>query len=260
MIVPRPVLLKLGGSVLTDKASKPRFKKTVCRRILSEVAKMEVPVVILHGAGSFGHPLAKKYGIGQRSITPEARAGISETLAACGVLHAEVVQAAQEAGLRPISVPLHMLSQSQGGELVDLPTDELARLIDEGFAPVLSGTVIRDDRLGWRVVSADELMAALAPDLTPRLAVFATDVEGVYDKEPAKPGAVVQPILTLDGLNDIDAAGGRGDDVTGRMRGKLERAFAVAAECPTWIVDGTVRGRVQDVLKGKVVPGTRIQA
>ncbi len=35
----RPVLLKIGGSVLTDKASKPRFKKTVARRILGEVAK-----------------------------------------------------------------------------------------------------------------------------------------------------------------------------------------------------------------------------
>ncbi len=254
------MLLKLGGSVLTDKAEKPRFKKTVCRRILSEVAKMDVPVVIMHGAGSFGHPLAKKYDIGNRTITPEARGGISETLAACGVLHAEVVQAAQEAGLRPISIPLHMLSHSEQGELTELPIEELIRLVDEGFSPVLSGTVVRDDRMGWRVVSADELMALLAPDMTPRLAIFATDVEGVYDKDPAKSGAKVQPILTLDGLNDIDAAGGRGDDVTGRMHGKLERAFEVAAECPTWIVNGTVRGRVQDVLKGKVVPGTRIQA
>lgn len=256
----RPVLLKLGGSVLTDKAAKPRFKKTVARRLLGEAAKMDVPLIVMHGAGAFGHPLAKRHELGLRAVTPERRIGISETLASVATLHAAVTQAGVEAGLRTMPVPLHLTCQSEADGLVDVPVDRIQRLVDEGFTPVLCGTVVRDDRLGWRVVSADEMMEALAPEVDPRLAIFATDVEGVFDRDPGHADAQVIPVLGLDGLDRIDAASGHGDDVTGRMRGKLERAFHVAAHCPTWIVDGTVRGRVQDVLKGKTVPGTRLEA
>jgi isopentenyl phosphate kinase len=254
------VLIKVGGSIISDKADAPRFKKTVCRRIMSEIAKMKVPVVITHGAGSFGHPPAKTHEIGQRVITPERRAGISETLAAVGRLHAEVVEAAQAAGLRPVSVPLHFELESDGNGMVELPISRIQDLVEEGFAPILPGTVIRDDILGWRIISADELMAALAPELTPRLAIFATNVEGVYDRDPSHASARVLSLVRPEDLDDIDARAGSGDDVTGRMRGKLEHAFMVAGECPTWIVDGTVRGRIMDVLKGKIVPGTRIEA
>ncbi len=256
----RPVLLKVGGSVLSDKAQKPRFKKTVCRRILSEVAKMDVPVVVLHGAGSFGHPAAKAHQIGQRTVTPDRRRGVSETLAACGILHAEVVQAAQDVGLQPISVPLHAIVESEGGELTDIPIHRIQRLLDEGYSPILSGTLVRDDELGWRVVSADEIMELLAIELHPRLAIFATDVDGVHDRDPKAAGSQRIDVLQLPDLDRIQWGDSKGADVTGAMRGKLERAFAVASECPTWIVDGTVRGRVMDVLKGKTVPGTRVQA
>lgn len=256
----RPVLLKVGGSVLSDKAQKPRFKKTVCRRILSEVAKMDVPVVILHGAGSFGHPAAKAYELGKRAVTPDRRAGVSETLAACGLLHAEVVQAAQDVGLKPVSVPLHAMVNSEHGELSGMPIHRIHDLLDEGHAPVLSGTLVRDDELGWRVVSADEILEQLAIELHPRLAIFATDVDGVHDQDPKTPGSQRIDVLQLADLDRIQWGAQHGDDVTGAMRGKLERAFAVAAECPTWIVDGTVRGRVMDVLKGKTVPGTRVHA
>lgn len=254
----RPVLLKLGGSVLTDKEAEGRFRRAAAKRLLGEMARSELPIILLHGAGSFGHPQAQRHAIGRKPVDNNARAGVSEILASVGRLHADIVQLACDAGLRPVPVPLHLQCHSEGDQLMDLPSRRIGQLVNEGFLPVLHGTVVRDDVLGWRVVSADEMLMELAHELQPRLAVFATEVDGVFDKDPGHADAKLLSRVgpgDLDQLEDIESAG---SDVTGRMIGKLERALEVATECPTWIVNGMVRGRLHDVLRGKDVPGTRV--
>lgn len=246
----RPVLLKLGGSVITDKAAVAKFKRPATKRLLGELKRSGVPAVLFHGSGSYGHPPAREHGAGKRPLKPE---GVSAILSAANLLHAEVCAVAADAGLKPLSFPLHQTVTSEQGQLEDYPVQRLQRAIEEGHMPVLSGTLVRDDELGWRVASADELLADLAPELDPRLALFCTDVDGVLG-----PDGVLERV-TPAVLDDFYDAGGRGDDVTGRMAGKLERAFQTAAVCPTWILNGDVRGRLQDVLKGKPIPGTRIE-
>lgn len=248
----RPVFLKLGGSVLTDKAKEGTFRKAVTRRLLSELAKADVPVVLFHGAGSFGHPPAERWGLGTRAVTPERLDAISETLAAVIRLHAQVLTLAQDNGLHPVSVPLHMLARSEAGALEGVPVRRIQALLEEGFTPVLHGTVVRDDALGWRVVSADELMAELAPDLQPRLAVFTTDVDGVEHE-----GRVLETVQDVQVVLD---RGGDGADVTGRMQAKVRHGLSVAETCPVLVLNGTVRGRLLDALKGKRVLATRLGA
>lgn len=250
----RPALVKLGGSLLTDKATEGSFKRAVARRLVSEVAKAEVPCVLLHGAGSFGHPQAKKHRIGQVRPRPE---GVADVLAAVAQLHTEMLVLANDAGLRPLSIPL-CNARSEGDDLVDLPGPEVAKAVDEGFTPMLCGTLVRDARNGWRVVSADELMARLAAELQPRLSVYATDVDGVLDRDPADPNAKLMPRVTP-GIA-IAVPTGKGDDVTGRMHGKLQHALAAARHGPTLIVNGGTRNRLLDALRGKPVPCTRVEA
>lgn len=250
----RPALVKLGGSLLTDKASEASFRRAQARRLVNEVAKAQVPCVLLHGAGSFGHPQAKRHRIGQVHAKPD---GVAEVLAAVALLHAEVLNLAAAAGLRPFSVPLTG-AHGDGDDLAELPTAEANRALDEGFTPVLHGTLVRDHRLGWRVASADELMAHLAAEVHPRLAVFATNVDGVYDRDPEAPGATLLPKVTP--RTTFNGQRGAGDDVTGRMQGKLRHAFAVAQHCPTLIVNGGVRNRLLDALRGKTIPSTRVEA
>ncbi len=251
----RPALVKLGGSLLTDKSGDMSFRRAPARRLLSEIAKADVQCVLLHGAGSFGHPQASRHRIGQSRAKPD---GVSEVLAAAGWLHAQMVQLAHEAGLKPISIPLHFSAQSDGDSLIDIPAVAVARLVEEGYTPMLHGTLVRDPRLGWRIVSADELMQELAAPLQPRLAVFTTDVDGVYDGDPRSGKAVLLEKVKPGQVQDTGS--GTGSDVTGRMTGKLDQAFAVARSCPTIILNGEVRGRLLDALKGKPVVGTRVQA
>lgn len=246
----RPVLLKLGGSVLTDKSQECKFRRPAAKRLLGELKRAGTPAVLFHGAGSFGHPQAKRHQIGQRTARPD---GVADVLAAIGRLHADIVAVAEDCGLKPLSFPLHQTVSSAGDDLDGLPVARLRRAIEEGYMPVIAGTLVRDDVLGWRVVSADEWLAVLAPELDARLAIFCSDVDGVLGADGVLD--VVAP-RELGRLADIVA---KADDVTGAMMGKLERAFAVAACCPTWVISGTVRGRLQDLLKGKPVVGTRIE-
>jgi isopentenyl phosphate kinase len=248
------VLVKLGGSLLTEKASEGTFRRPAARRLLGEVTKAKVPTVLLHGAGSFGHPQAARHRIGQARARPD---GASEVLASVGELAASVAALAQAAGLRPLAFPLHTVVRTDGDQLLDLPVEAIGQALDEGHTPLLHGTLVRDARLGWRVVSADWLMQDLAAELQPRLAVFATDVDGIYDRDPSEPGARLLERVPAS-LHASEA--GKGADVTGRMAGKLARARAVAAHCPTLVLNGDVRGRLFDALKGKAVTCSRIEA
>ena len=251
----RPALVKLGGSILTDKGSEASFRRPAARRLLSEIAKANVPTVLFHGAGSFGHPQAARHKLGQGKAKPD---GVSEVLASVGMLSAQIVSLAHDAGLRPLPFPLHSTVHTEGDGLADLPIEAVGKAVEEGYTPVLHGTLVRDPALAWRVVSADELMQEFAAELTPRLAVFATDVDGIFSDDPGKPGAKLLEKVGRDAK--ASANGANGADVTGRMASKLERARAVAAHCPTLVLNGEVRGRLLDALKGKPVPCSRVEA
>ena len=54
-------IIKLGGSVITDKSKESFFKKEIMNNLSKEIKKANKRCIIIHGAGSFGHILAKKY-------------------------------------------------------------------------------------------------------------------------------------------------------------------------------------------------------
>lgn len=246
----RPVFLKLGGSVLTNKEKPNSFQRPVAKRLFTEIRKAGAPLVLFHGAGSFGHPQAQQWKLGKATVTPERRAGVSAVLSAVAKLHAEILGVADASGLKPISVPIHLEATSEGGVLVDLPVRRIRSLMADGFTPVLHGTLVRDDELGWRIVSADELMAELAVDLEPCLGLFVSDVDGVL-----RDNQLVDRIASLD---DVQIFGR--EDATGAMAGKVQQGLMMAETCPVMIVNGLEKGRVNDVLRGKPVPCTRLGA
>ena len=57
------IILKIGGSVITNKAQENTFKKGIMDRLSKEIKTSGKKIMIVHGAGSFGHITAKKYGL-----------------------------------------------------------------------------------------------------------------------------------------------------------------------------------------------------
>ena len=59
------ILLKLGGSLLTDKDKPNSIRKDVVKSAIQQIINADEKIILIHGGGSFGHPLAKKYNISE---------------------------------------------------------------------------------------------------------------------------------------------------------------------------------------------------
>ena len=60
----RPIILKIGGSAITDKTGELAAKTEIINRLAEEIKRADLDnLIMVHGGGSFGHPTAAKYGI-----------------------------------------------------------------------------------------------------------------------------------------------------------------------------------------------------
>ncbi|HWH09288.1 MAG TPA: isopentenyl phosphate kinase [Candidatus Thermoplasmatota archaeon] len=236
--------MKLGGSVLTDKAQYRTARPDVLARLARELAKAEGPLCVVHGAGSYGHVLAKRHGLKDGKGEPAHAARVHADVR---LLQSLVCDALQDAGL-------HALALSTSDLGLDGVPPRARDALALGFVPVIPGDVVLDAQQRWRILSGDVLMVQLAKALQPRRAVFVTDVDGIHDRWPDG------KLLPRIGPGDAPFAGeARGDDVTGGMAGKLRRARDVAATgCEVLVVNGTAPGRVADAVAMRDVVGTLV--
>ena len=82
------IILKIGGSILTNKdATKSEIDEKNLSRIANEIKSSldneSKEIIIVHGAGSFGHPPAKEYKIGELFLTKK---NILKKRIACKIL------------------------------------------------------------------------------------------------------------------------------------------------------------------------------
>src|SRR2546430_16190620 len=68
------LLVKLGGSVLTEKERLPTPRRAAIRRPAAELASVRKPLLIVHGAGSYGHILASRHHLKDGGSTSAKRA------------------------------------------------------------------------------------------------------------------------------------------------------------------------------------------
>ena len=251
--------MKLGGSVLTDKSRYRTPRPDVLARLAGELARAPGPLVVVHGAGSYGHVLARRHRLS------EGDDGSAERRLAAGAVNADVrelgalvTRALCDAGRPALWHATMDLARLRDGRLLSLSHEPLARTLARGFAPVLSGDLVEDDARGFGILSGDVLMAELARALRPARAVFVTDVDGIHDRDPRGEGATLLRRVPADAR--VGGGAAAGDDVTGGMAGKLERARQVArAGVPVHVVNGLVPGRLQETLEGKDVLGTVVE-
>lgn len=223
--MPDRTILKLGGSVITDKACDDTG--SIRENILKEVAKVlreypDTPLLLIHGAGSCGHPQAKTYHI-QEGVSRDNRVGIYETHLAVSGLNELVVRTLRREGIEAISVhPLQGMVAS-GGELSGYCFDHINIMLNLGMVPVLHGDVVMDTVKGACIVSGDQLVRVLAQQLGMKRIGLATDVPGLLDAD----GSVVRELCRK--MAHTIRIGGSGHvDVTGGMQGKITELLRLA--------------------------------
>ena len=226
-------VLKLGGSVVTEKDEPETVDDAALARAADAVADFEGDLVVVHGGGSFGHHAAAERGVSAESGTRSA-ADARAIHDAMGRLNAAVLDALQGAGVEALPVrPLSLASRDADGEL-SLPTGSVATMLAEGFTPVLHGDGVVESGSGVTVTSGDDLVVALADGLADvdRVGLCST-VPGVLDAE----GEVVERIERF--ADVADALGGSdATDVTGGMAAKVEKLLALRAPAHVFGPDG----------------------
>ena len=63
------VILKLGGSVITTKSKPQTLNIRAIKNIAQIIREFDKPIIIVHGAGSFGHYFAKRFRISNKPTT-----------------------------------------------------------------------------------------------------------------------------------------------------------------------------------------------
>jgi isopentenyl phosphate kinase len=253
-------LVKLGGSVITEKAAAHAvLRKDVLERLAREVVEAGGETVVLHGAGSYGHPGAKRHGL-KAGLTHEgAAAGAAEVRLQVDELQKAVCSALRAAGAAPWPLPASSVSWMRDGRPRQVDWEIFDAALGRGFVPVTGGDVVLDEVIGVSIMSADDIAEALSRHLHPSLVVFAVDTDGVFDRDPNDPEARLIQRLKANEKPAFTAAAGGADDVTGGMAAKVRAAQAIAfGGARVRIVNGLKPGRVLKALKGEPVEGTEV--
>lgn len=254
------ILVKLGGSVITDKSRLRSFRKGACERLAREMRPaLREGLLVVHGAGSFGHIMAKRHELHKgfkRKSQLEHVAGVQRDVRELNLM---VLGALIDNGVRAVSVPPAAASTFDRGAVKSFSEEAFASLVGLGLTPVTFGDVVPDVSMGFSICSGDLMMLELARAFRPRLAVFCADVDGVFDRDPkTDEDAELVPVV---GPSSLSRFSGRSvnADVTGGMRGKLERMLAISSHCEKcMIVNGNVRGRLEGAVRGRKVVSTEV--
>ena len=101
-------LIKFGGSVITEKSNeKAVFKESLMSDIAKSLSAAGKQYLIVHGAGSFGHVLAKKFKLNHGFHEDIQRMGFSLTQTKVQELNMYVLRSLQKNGLPAVSIPPH---------------------------------------------------------------------------------------------------------------------------------------------------------
>ena len=254
------LLVKLGGSIVTDKARLRTPRRTAIRRLAAELAAVRQSMLVVHGAGSYGHIVARRTKLDVGPMSASKRIGASRIQRDVKELDGLVVDALLREGLPAIPIAPSAVLTLDDGAVATADLTPFLEFSSMGFTPVTFGDVVRDLHRGLAVCSGDVMMLELARAFRPERAVFAADVEGLFTADPKRRRAAeLLEIVRPEDLDRIRFSSSSRTDVTGGIEGKVRRMFEIAnhvGEC--LLVNGNVKNRVRDALRGRRVPGTRV--
>jgi isopentenyl phosphate kinase len=262
------IILKIGGSVCTQKGKgKFRVRAGAVRRIAREIIgarkSLDFRLLVVNGAGPFGHTNVVEYDINDGVRTQKDFEGFYKTISDCSYLNWKVSDILRREGLLAYPFPTSSVAVQSGKKIVTLEIEPVKRMWDssELSIPIMNGTMVPDLKMGGSVLSGDAVIEYLSERLKPRLVVFATDVDGIFTADPRKKkGAKLIELVTQENFDDIkkSLSGSASVDVTGGMMGKVERLMGAGSD--VLIVNGNVPGRVEKALSGSAVRGTIVKA
>jgi len=251
-------IVKLGGSVITDKTKERTFKPKVMDQLASEIKKSDKQMIIVHGAGSFGHILAKKYKLNEGYKNYDQVKGFSLTHEMVQNLNSLVLKSLQKNDIPAVSISPHSIVKLDDHKLEKIDLKVFEEYLEKQFIPVTFGDVVLDKKLGFSICSGDLLVMALSEYFKPEKVIFAMDEDGLYTSNPKidKKAKLIKK-SSLKELEKLSTSLDKHADVTGGMGGKLDTIKNISKlGIDTVLLNGNKPNRLYEVLVGKETTST----
>jgi len=252
------ILMKLGGSLLTNKRSQtPICHYSNIKRIANIISKSDKKIIIVHGAGSYAHPIVKKYNINngvdgtetQKKAIIRARKQVRE-------LNEILCNEISQTGLKCESVvPSQSMKINSNKEIINLPKKAFDKILSKGKIAITFGDVVDIGSEDVGILSGDTLLLELAQIYKPKRTFFIMDYPGVVKgKLESKKLKIYDKIDSTFVKDKIILKDEDRPDVTGGLINKIKCALEISKTSECWI---SGLDDLEDCLKGKP-KGTKV--
>ncbi|UCC20084.1 MAG: type 2 isopentenyl-diphosphate Delta-isomerase [Promethearchaeota archaeon] len=259
------ILLKLGGSLLTDKNKPFSLREEILDNCLNQIIESKKSLILIHGGGAFGHPIAKKYQISQglnKSIENQIL-GLSKTHEAMNKFNSIIITKLLELGCPAISIQPSSIFMQDFNEIIIKSIDPIEKLLDLGVIPVLYGDILLSKDYAFSILSGDHIILKLCEKIRNfRISkvIFAIEKDGIFimDNE----NVILASKLTPNDLPSIELANlDQKIDVTGGIKGKLEKIEEIVnLDIPVQIINGIKNTNILKALLNQKFKCTTIKA
>ena len=254
------ILLKLGGSLITDKSKPFTLRKgaleRICREIHEARGEKKFNLIIGHGGGSFPHTSASRYQTQNGYINKESKKGFSFVQNDASRLNRLVVGELVRQGENAISIQPSASCIADKGKIAKWFMDPIKRLLDDDYIPVPFGDAVLDKTNGCCIISTEEILGYLAKKLGGKKIILAGKVDGVLDKN----GDIVKKISPKN-FKQIknNITGSDSTDVTGGMTQKVSEMMSLTTKgIDSIIINGLAENNIKMALLGESIEGTII--
>ena len=241
------ILVKLGGSIITNKQKPLTPNILAINKIASQLKKVREPIIIVHGGGSFGHYWSVRYDMHTRPAK-YSKKGIAVVKNSMIELNKIILDSFLKNKLNPYCLPPTDFMYSD--KAITKKIKEISRIAKDGLVPVSYGDVLWHGKNKFYILSGDKIMGILAKVLKPRLAIFVLNVDGVYSDMKTK--KILHEIK-----GQKTAISKVRMDVTGGMARKIKEATMISkGGVNVFLVNGNKPERIVNAIKGKKFEGT----
>lgn len=241
------ILVKLGGSVITNKKKPLSPRKKSIDKIVRALKKIDEPIIVVHGGGSYGHYWSVKYNMHTKPANYNTH-GVSVVKNSMVELNKIILDSFLKNRLNPYCLP--PTDFIFGNKPIIKKVKEIEKIAKSNLVPVTFGDALWYGKKKSYILSGDRIMSILAKILKPKLCVFVLNVDGLYSDPKTK-----KLIHELKGEKPLILKSSK--DVTGGMKRKVDEATKISKNgMNVFFVNGNKPERIVDAVKRKKFHGT----
>ncbi len=241
------LLIKLGGSIITNKKKPLSAKRKTIDNIVSSFRKINEDFVVVHGGGSYGHYWSVKYNMHTKPKKYDLK-GVSIVKNSMIELNTIILDSFLKNKLNPYCLP--PTDFVMGNKPINKKILEIKKIANSGLIPITYGDALWYGNKKSYILSGDKIMSLLARVLRPRLSIFILNEDGLYSDIKTKK-------LIYDFKDEKIFIKKTLMDVTGGMTRKVAEASIISKMgLKVFFVNGNKPERIVNAINRKKFEGT----